>query len=94
MRLLFIMWLFVLLPFGLYRTVWRYFLLKQLNEDYLNVFRPSEPFFYLFLKDKGTVCLAADACYATIFPLFIYLSADICMRYLCLKKSSKFVVVF
>lgn len=72
MRLLFIMWFFVLLPFGLYRTVGRYFLLKQLNEDYLNVFRPSEPFFYLFLKDKGTVCLAADACYATIFP-FIYI---------------------
>lgn len=72
MRLLFLMWFFILLPFGLYRTIGRYYLLKHLNEDYLDVFRPSEPFFTLFLKDNELKCIIVYACYATASP-FIYI---------------------
>lgn len=72
MRLLFLMWFFILLPFGLYRTIGRYYLLKHLNEDYLDVFRPSEPFFTLFSKDNELKCIIVDACYATASP-FIYI---------------------
>lgn len=71
-RLIFLLWVFILLPFGLYRTVGRYYILKETYEDYLTVVRPSEPFLFLMLKDicKEECIVVLDAIYATVFPLF------------------------
>lgn len=68
-RLISLFWLFILLPFGLYRTIGRYFLLIETYEDYTTVIRPSEPFFLVFPQDSIWIF---DFIYATFFP-FVYI---------------------
>lgn len=67
-RLISLFWVFILLPFGLYRTVGRYFLLIETYEDYTTVIRPSEPFSLVFPQDSVWIF---DFIYATFFP-FVY----------------------
>lgn len=71
MRLQFLIWVSVLLPFGFYRTFGRYCLLKLTYEDYFNVARPSEPFLSCLSRD----CIVTfDIIYATCFPvIYIFL---------------------
>lgn len=71
-RLLILLWMFILLPFGLYRTLGRYFLLKETYVDYVTVVRPSEPI--VFCIGCGIVCtVILDVIYAVVFPLtYIY----------------------
>lgn len=64
-RLTIIMWLFVLLPFGLYRTIVR-FNLKKMYNNYHTVVRTSEPMFSLIAEDWA---LALDSIYATLCPM-------------------------
>lgn len=80
-RLLFLLWVFILLPFGLYRTIGRYCILKETYIDYLTVVRPSEPFFSLMCKSpcKEKIIVAFDAIYAAIFP-FSYIFVG-CISY-------------
>lgn len=71
-RFIFLVWLTILLPFGLYRTGDRYKLGKTTYYDYLDVVLPSEPIVYLFgtyfsLSEDTVVCL--DKVYAVAFPL-------------------------
>ena len=71
-RLLFLTWLFILLPVGLYRTLGRFFILhKKMYHDYVTVIKPSESLFSLLRCDKQFILLF-DTVYATILPfLFI-----------------------
>ena len=41
-RLLFLTWIFILLPIGLYRTIGRYFLNKVMYKNYSEVIKPNE----------------------------------------------------
>lgn len=80
-RLLFLLWFFILLPFGLYRTIGRYCILKDTYIDYLTVVRPSEPFIPLMCKSpcKEKLIMALDGIYAVIFP-FSYIFVG-CISY-------------
>lgn len=71
MRLQFLIWVSVLLPFGFYRAFGRYCSLKLTYEDYFNVARPSEPFLSCLSRD----CIVTfDIIYATCFPvIYIFL---------------------
>lgn len=71
-RLTFLLWVFILFPFGSYRTIGRYCILKKTYEDYLTVVRPSEPFIYLICKNKckEEVMVVLDFIYAAIMPFF------------------------
>lgn len=71
-RFIFLVWLTILLPFGLYRTCDRYKLGKTTYYDYLDVVLPSEPIVYILgkcfsLSEDTVVCL--DKVYAVAFPL-------------------------
>lgn len=73
MRLLFLLWVFILLPFGIYRTYWRYDILRTTYEYYFTVARPSEPFLHMMYQKLGIseeLVLVLDILYATVFPLF------------------------
>lgn len=73
MRLLFLMWVFILLPFGFYRTFGRYEVFRNTYEYSLTVARPSEPLFHLInhsLLEGWIVTL--DVIYATVLP-FVYI---------------------
>lgn len=71
-RLTILMWLFVLLPFGLYRTIVR-FSLKKMYNNYHTVVRTSEPLIYL-AKCSEDWALALDSIYATLCPIiYVYL---------------------
>lgn len=67
LRFLGLVWLCILLPCGLYRTLLRYYLSQKLDQDYLTVIKPSEPLF--LLTESETTCLVLDVIYATICPL-------------------------
>lgn len=71
-RLLVLLWCFILLPFGLYRTINRYTLSNDIYKNYCQVVRTSEPMFKPncnssdehYSKNKKI-----DIIYATLFPL-------------------------
>lgn len=71
LRLLCLLWFFILLPFGLYRTIGRKEVLGQMYNTYLKVVRPSEPMFEMFCKyaQNEEMCnFSLDIVYATVFP--------------------------
>lgn len=71
-RLLFILYLTILFPFGLYRTLGRQRILGYMYNNYVTVVRPSEPIFEPICKSKEWCKLNFDIVYATVFP-FIYI---------------------
>lgn len=73
MRLLFLMWVFILLPFGFYRTFGRYEVFRNTYEYSLTVARPSEPLFHLINHSvlEGWI-VTLDVIYATVLP-FVYI---------------------
>lgn len=71
-RLLFLMWLFILLPFGLYRTIGRYCILTDIYKEYFIVVRPSEPIFSHFSESTEGFIVALDVLYAAVLP-FVYI---------------------
>lgn len=75
-RLTFLMWLFVLLPFGLYRTIFRFNLNKMYN-NYHSVVRTSEPMFGRIAKCSECWALALDIIYATLFPMIYVCLAQV-----------------
>lgn len=73
MRLLFFLWIFILLPFGIYRTFGRFEIMRNTYEYSLTVARPSEPLIHLMncclcMSEESIVAL--DTIYATFFPVF------------------------
>lgn len=70
--------------FGLYRTLGRFFYSKYISDDYLDIVRPSEWFFYLFSGEcfpALIVCL--DVVYAVGFPFtFLWLGGKLYTEYL------------
>ena len=66
-RLLLLTWVFILLPFGLYRTVGRYCLSVQFFKAYLEVIRPSEPLCSIIPSD--TAAITIDVLIAVFVPL-------------------------
>lgn len=72
-RLLCLLYLTILFPFGLYRTLGRQSILDHMYNNYGTVVRPSEPIFEPMCKTLDDSCeLILDVCYATVFP-FIYI---------------------
>lgn len=67
-RLIFLLWLFILLPVGLYRTLARKKYSKYIYEDVSSVLRLSEPFFYAC--GNGSTVFILDIVYATFVPIF------------------------
>lgn len=73
MRLLFLLWIIILLTFGFYRTFGRFKILRNTYEYSLTVDRPSEPLIHLInyclcMSEESIV--AFDILYATVFPFF------------------------
>lgn len=70
--------------FGFYRTLARLFYSKNISDDYLNIVRPNEWFFFLFREDFSPaliVCL--DVFYAVGFPFtFLWLGGKLYTEYL------------
>lgn len=88
--------------FGFYRTLARFFYATNNSDDFLNIVRPSEWFFYLFSGDCSPaliVCL--DVLYAVVFPFtFLWLGGKLYTEYLsitscpqCLCKNEKDTVI-
>ena len=76
-RLLGLLWLCILLIFGLYRTGARYCLSQNFYHDYLMVIKPSDPLVFILTKNE-IPCLIIDIVYATIFPfLFVFIGAKL-----------------
>lgn len=72
-RLLCLLYLTILFPFGLYRTLGRQRILGHMYNNYGTVVRPSEPIFEPICKKSKDSCeLNLDIAYATVFP-FIYI---------------------
>lgn len=69
-RLLCLLYLTILFPFGLYRTLGRQRILGYIYNNYGTVVRPSEPIFEPITNDSCE--LKWDIVYATVFP-FIYI---------------------
>lgn len=101
MRLLIFMWVFILLPFGFYRTYGRYEILRNTYEYSLIVARLSEPLFYwidqnAFMSISEGLILFLDILYATVCPFFyifvgraayeVFSSNDMRMFY-CVSKD-------
>lgn len=107
MRLLSLLWVFILLPFGLYRTYGRYEILRNTYEYSLIVARLSEPFFYGIdqianMSISESLLLGLDIVYGTFFPLLyifvgraayvVFSSNDMRMFY-CVSKDEDHSVV-
>lgn len=75
-RLLFLTWLFILLPVGLYRTLGRFYILdKEIYHDYVTVVKPSESILNIKKSWNEHSILAIDSIYATCAPLiFVFIS--------------------
>lgn len=71
-RLLFLLWFFILFPFGLYRTIGRYCILMDIYKDYFIVVRTSEPLLSRMSESAEGFIVALDALYAVVFP-FVYI---------------------
>lgn len=84
-RLIFLLWLFILLPVGLYRTLARKKYGKYIYEDVSSVLRLSEPFFYAC--GNGTATFILDIIYATFMPIFflyfgkLFEKSNVCTTY-------------
>lgn len=68
-RLLLLTYIFILFPFGAYRTIGRYCLNTQIFKNYSDVIRPSD-FIGLLFKYDILICIF-DFVYATILPVSI-----------------------
>lgn len=78
-RLIFLLWLFILLPFGLYRTIVRHVISSNIYKNFA-VLRPSEPFFSFI--DDDTVAFRVDVVYASLFPIiFICIGGNSFKKY-------------
>lgn len=78
-RFIFLLWLFILLPFGLYRTIVRYVISSNIYKNFA-VLRPSEPLFSLI--DDDTVAFIVDLVYASFFPIvFICIGGNSFKKY-------------
>lgn len=81
------MWLFILLPVGLYRTLARKKYSKYIYEDVSSVLRLSEPFFYACGKSNGGATFILDIIYATFMPIFflyfgkLFEKSNVCTTY-------------
>lgn len=82
-RLTIIMWLFVLLPFGLYRTIVR-FNLKNMYNNYHTVVRTSEPLLSWIAEYSEDWALALDSIYATLCPMFY-----VCLGHILYERHLK-----
>lgn len=101
-RLLLLMYCFILFPFGLYRTVGRFFLNKMYN-NYHTVVRTSEPLFSLIAKSSETWALVLDIIYAIISPFFYiclgqklyeqYLEDDLRLCFLEKKEEEQMLII-
>lgn len=86
-RLIFLLWLFILLPVGLYRTLARKKYSKYIYEDVSSVLRLSEPFFYACGKSNGGATFILDIIYATFMPIFflyfgkLFEKSNVCTTY-------------
>lgn len=58
MKLLFLLWIFILLTFGFYRTFGRFKILRNTYEYYLTVARPSKPLIHLI---KYCLCMSEES---------------------------------
>ena len=80
-RLLFLTWLFILLPVGLYRTLGRFYILdKEIYQDYVTVVKPSESFLNIKKSEDEHLILAIDSIYATCAPLIFVFIGGILYR--------------
>lgn len=74
-RLILFVWLTILAPFGLYRTIARYCLGMHIYNDYLNVVLPSEPLLYIInmyiVSISPGIVLLFDIVYAIVCPLLL-----------------------
>lgn len=108
-RLLTLIYVFILFPFGLYRTLGRSNILLEMYNNYLPVVGPSEPIFIPICKSDYPklvdLCIKKlDIAYAIVFPLiyillgFIsykkFLSNDTRICCLASKSSEKSQVLF
>lgn len=81
-RLIFFLWLFILLPFGLYRTIVRYVISSNFYHESA-ILRPSEPVLYYFIE-KMSLCvkIVSDVVYAIALPFFfIFIGGRSCKKY-------------
>lgn len=85
-RKLIILLVFCNMFIAIYRTAGRYEWALRVSGDPLNVFRPSESFFYLIYKCTNfslDVILIFDVIYAALFPLgFVYFGSKLYQEYL------------
>lgn len=81
-KLMLFMWIFILLPFGVYRTAGRYTLGTNTYKDYSNVVRTSEPLFSLLKSETWSLVL--DIVYGGFFPItgFIYVGSIFYQAYI------------
>lgn len=103
MRLLFLIWVFILLPFGFYRTFGRFEIFRNTYEYSLTVARPSEPLFHLINHCFSEASIVAfDVIYATVFPFFyifvghatyeVFLSNDMRLCY-CVSEDEDHLLI-
>lgn len=91
-RLIFLLWLFILLPVGLYRTLARKKYSKYIYEDVSSVLRLSEPIFYACGNGSATFIL--DIVYATFVPIFflyfgkLFEKSNVCTPYKSINTVS------
>lgn len=81
-RLIFFLWLFILLPFGLYRTIVRYVISSNFYHDSA-LLRPSEPILECFIEKKHLwLKIVLDVVYASALPfIFIFIGGRACKKY-------------
>lgn len=88
-RLLFLLWFTICLPFGLYRTIGRKSLLGDMYNNYGTVVRPNEPIFECICKKNDETCeWVLDIVYATVCP-FIYIFLGYASYKIFLTNHSK-----
>lgn len=81
-RLILFLWLFILLPFGLYRTIVRYVISSNLYHEPA-ILRPSEPILYYFKEQLTLTCeIVLDGVYASALPfIFIFIGGRSSKKY-------------
>lgn len=89
-RLLSLLWFFILLPFGVYRTINRYTLSNDIYKNYCQVVRTSEPMFRPKCKSSEKlyyVIAIMDMLYAAIFPLVYIIVGNISYKFFLTNYS-------
>lgn len=81
-RLILFLWLFILLPFGLYRTIVRYVISSNFYHEPA-ILRPSEPILYYFKEQLTLNCeIVLDGVYASALPfIFIFIGGRSSKKY-------------